>query len=239
MTECLTMPTSIDPASAEAEPVVRCGHRHLCELRPRTASEQRAAAFIRRRFEQAYGARPTLHMPPLMALVSEHGTLLAAVGVRNAAVERLFLEDYLDRPIEACLPCAGAERASVVEIAHLAGVETGISRPLFAALAVRLNQRGLTWVVCTGTAQLRNSFQHLGIDVVDLGGADPDRLAGAGQTWGRYYECQPRVLAINVRQGLESLRARGLLRQVQSIDASATMVTSAAWATGGGYGHTG
>lgn len=238
MTECLTMPTSIDLASGEAKPVVRCGHRHLCELHPRTASEQRAADFIRRRFQQAYGARPTLQMPPLMALVSDHGTLLAAVGIRAAIRERLFLEDYLDQPIEACLSNAGVEREFVVEIAHLAGVETGISRPLFAALAVWLQQAGLKWVVCTGTAQLRNGFQHLGIEVVDLGAADPGRLAGAGQSWGSYYQCQPRVLAINVRQSVESLRVGGLLRQVQHIDASTDGVVKASGLTGGGYGHT-
>lgn len=237
MTECLTMPTGIDLRSGEARPVVRCGNRHLCEIRSHTASEQRAADFIRRRFQQAYGARPTLHMPPLMALLSEHGTLLAAVGLRRAARERLFLEDYLDQPVEICLPNTFARRDSVVEVAHLAGVETGISRPLFAALAVWLQHSGVEWVVCTGTVQLRNGFQHLGIDVLEIGDADPRRLAGAGAGWGSYYQCQPRVLAISVRQGVKGLGASGLLRYVHPIEADTAAVANAPRITGGGYGH--
>lgn len=238
MTDCLTMPTSIDLASGEARPVVRSGNRHLCELRVGSATEQRAADFIRRRFQQAYGARPNLQLPPLVALVSGHGTLLAAVGVRSAAAQRLFLEDYLDAPVEACLPEACASRNAVVEIAHLAGVESGISRPLFASLAVWLRQSGWEWVVCTGTTQLRNGFRQIGIGLSDLGAADPARLVGAARSWGTYYQCQPRVLAINVPQSVDSLRAAGLLRQVESIERSASAAERALPTTGGGYGHT-
>ncbi|MGM0767104.1 MAG: thermostable hemolysin [Pseudomonadota bacterium] len=238
MTECLTMPSSIDVASGDARPVVRCGHRHLYELHRNSTSEQRAADFIRRRFLQAYGARPTLHMPPLMALVSEHGTLLAAVGLRRAAGERLFLEDYLDRPVESGLPEAHTRRDSVVEIAHLAGVETGISRPLFAALALWLQHAGFRWVVCTGTVQLRNGLRHLGIEVVEMGDANPRRLVDAGAGWGSYYQCQPRVLAIDVGHGVESLRTNGLLRQLQLIEPDAADVASMTRISGGGYGHT-
>ncbi|MCG2581864.1 MAG: thermostable hemolysin [Marinobacter sp.] len=236
MTEMLTMPVSIDLTSEDVDPVVRCGYRYLCELRPGSASERLAADFIRRRFNQAYGARPILHMPPLLALVSDHGTLLAAVGVRCAAVERLFLENYLDQPVQNCLPGSDSDRTSVVEIAHLAGVETGISRPLFAALAVWLQRAGLRWVACTGTAQLRNGFGHIGIKVSDLGVADPDRLAGAGQDWGTYYDNQPRVLVINVSQGVESLKAYGLLRQVRFIEPGGTGMPVSCRAAGRGYG---
>lgn len=236
MTELLTMPANLDLTSADVKPVLHCGRRYLCELGPGTVSEQLTADFIRRRFNQAYGARPTLHMPPLLALVSEHGTLLAAVGVRCAAAERLFLENYLDQPVQNCLPEPNTGRMSVVEIAHLAGVETGISRPLFAALAAWLQRAGLQWVACTGTAQLRNGFRHIGIQVSDLGVADPERLQGAGQDWGTYYDNQPRVLVINVSQGVESLKACGLLRHVRFIESGGAGALTACRTARGGYG---
>lgn len=236
MTELLTMPAGLDLASADVNPVVHCGRHYLCELAPGTDSDQLAADFIRRRFNQAYGARPTLQMPPLLALISEHGTLLAAVGVRCAAAERLFLENYLDQPVQNWLPERNKGRKSVVEIAHLAGVESGISRPLFAALAVWLQRAGLQWVACTGTAQLRNGFSHIGIKVSDLGVADPDRLAGAGRDWGSYYDNQPRVLVINVSQGVESLKACGLLRKVRFIESGGAGMPVSGRAAGRGYG---
>lgn len=234
MTECLVIPISIDLAAADVSPLVQCGTRILCGLRPGSASDRQTADFIRRRFEQAYGARPVLQMPPLVALASAQGTLLAAVGVRDAGQARLFLEDYLDQPLEALLRGVPSGRETVVEIAHLAGVESGISRPLFAALAVWLQAGGKTWVVCTGTAQLRNSFRHMGIGVMDLGAADPCRLPDGGRCWGRYYECQPRVLAMNVAEGVASLQSGGLLRQVRAMG-PATVVERGP-TVGGRYG---
>ena len=158
MNEPLIMPAGLNLASDEVTPVVRCGPYGLCQVRCATEAARRVTDFIQRRFLQAYGARPDLRPLPLMVLVNDHGTLLAAVGVREAALERLFLEDYLDQPVERALPEPGGCRDNIMEIAHLAGVEAGVSRLLFAAMALWLEQCRMHWVVCTGTDQLRNGF---------------------------------------------------------------------------------
>ncbi|MGM0569442.1 thermostable hemolysin [Marinobacter sp.] len=214
MNDPLIMPTSLNLVSDAVVPVVRCGHHWLCQVHCATESAWRVTDFIRRRFLQAYGARPELRPLPLMALVNAHGTLLAAVGVRRAASERLFLEDYLDQPIERGLPEPGGCRDSVMEIAHLAGIEAGVSRLLFTAMALWLEQHRMNWVVCTGTGQLRNGFQRMGIQVADLGCARPERLADGGEGWGCYYQHNPRVMAMNVPEGLDGLRSRGLMDKV-------------------------
>jgi hypothetical protein len=175
------------------------------------------ANFIRRRFLQAYGAEPALRIPALLALTTAQGSLLAAVGVRNAGRERLFLEDYLSAQVEAVMPASSIERHRIAEIAHLAGVEVGVSRYLFASLSVWLASAGYDWVVCTGTDQLRNSFHRLGIATQVLGDADPARLPDGGAGWGRYYDYHPVVMAIKVSDGLAALRQAGLLRFVQPV----------------------
>ncbi len=233
MTDPLMMSTYCPPDSGEVVPVFRCAGRWFNEIRPETAMAGTVAGFIRRRFLHAYGAEPTLRIPALLALTTAQGSLLAAVGVRNAALERLFLEDYLSVPVESVLPEPGVERHRIAEIAHLAGVEAGVSRFLFASLSVWLDGAGYDWVVCTGTDQLRNSFHRLGIATNVLGDADPARLPDGGAGWGRYYDHHPVVMAIRVADGMSALRSAGLLRLIQSVDADCSDGTAA----GGSYGH--
>ncbi|MBW7472041.1 thermostable hemolysin [Marinobacter sp. M216] len=212
MSDPLMMSACCPPDSDEVEPVIRCAGRWLCRVDADTRTAAEVGQFIRRRFLLAYGAQPSLRIPDLLVLTTAHGSLLAAVGVRNAASESLFLEDYLGEPVENRMPEPGPGRQAIAEIAHLAGVEAGVSRYLFASLAVWLDGAGYQWVVCTGTDQLRNSFRRLGIDTHVLADADPARLADGGAGWGRYYDHHPVVMAVSVAESLAALKAAGLLK---------------------------
>lgn len=237
MHEPITMPPAIDLDSSEITPLVRCGSYWLCQIRPGTAAALTATDFIRSRFLQAYGARPVIQPPLLLVLVNRHGALLAAVGVRLAQSGRLFLEDYLDQPVEHCLSEPRPDRQTIVEIAHLAGVEAGASRLLFTAMALWLEHQDLDWVVCTGTGQLRNGFRRMGIAVVDLGRARPERLADGGEGWGCYYQHQPRVMAVNVPPGLKDLRTRGLVDGLALVKAVNLQQEAQTASMEGRYGH--
>ena len=233
MTNPMTISVNCPPDSPDVVPVFRCAGRWLSEIQAGTDTAAKTTAFIRRRFLQAYGAEPALRVPGLLALTTAQGSLLAAVGVRSAGQERLFLEDYLSTPVEAVMSAPGQDRNDIAEIAHLAGVEAGVSRYLFASLSLWLHNAGFRWVVCTGTDQLRNSFHRLGIPTQVIANANPARLADGGAGWGRYYEHQPVVMAIRVADGIAALENGGLLRLVQPV-ASATVNH----ANGGAvYGH--
>ena len=132
------------------------------------------------------------------------------------------------------MPVAGIERHRIAEIAHLAGVEAGVSRFLFASLSVWLDGAGYDWVVCTGTDQLRNSFHRLGIATQVLATADPAMLPDGGAGWGRYYDHHPVVMAIRVADGMSALRSAGLLRLIQPVESEAPGEEAMA---GGSYGH--
>lgn len=234
MTDPLMISACCPLDSVAVAPVVRCAGRWLCEVKPQTEVADVVVDFIRRRFELAYGARPALRIPELLALTTAQGSILAAVGVRNAAAEALFLEDYLDRPVQHQLPCPNGDRRQIAEFAHLAGVEAGVSRVLFASLAVWLDSANYRWVVCTGTDQLRNSFRRLGIKTHVLAKADPGRLAGGGAGWGRYYDHNPAVLAIDVAAAIHDLREAGMLRRTRVV---ADTVAAPEISAGGRYGH--
>lgn len=230
MPDPLMMSACCRPDSGEVEPVIRCAGRWLCRVDAGSPMATRVGEFIRRRFLLAYGAQPVLRIPELLVLTSAHGSLLAAVGVRHAASESLFLEDYLGEPVQNRMPVSGLDREAIAEIAHLAGVEAGVSRYLFASLAVWLDSAGFQWVACTGTDQLRNSFRRLGIDTHILGDADPARLADGGAGWGRYYDHHPVVMAVSVAESLAALEAAGLLKFTFPLNGSVTAI-------GGQYGH--
>ncbi|WP_238942129.1 thermostable hemolysin [Marinobacter sediminum] len=233
MSDPLMMSTCCSPDAEEVIPVIRCAGRWLCQVQADTEMAASVGQFIRRRFHLAYGAQPVLRIPDLLVLTSAQGSLLAAVGVRSAARESLFLEDYLDEPVENRIPIAGIGRQAIAEIAHLAGVEAGVSRYLFAALAVWLNNAGYRWVVFTGTEQLRNSFRRLGIATHVIAEANPACLADGGAGWGHYYDHQPVVMSVSVSEALTALRSVGLLKVTYPVtdEASASKV-------GGRYGHT-
>ncbi|BES69319.1 hypothetical protein RE428_03370 [Marinobacter nanhaiticus D15-8W] len=204
---------------SDTRPLLSLAGRRLCEIRPGSAIQEAVVRFIQSRFLEAYGARPSLRVPQLLALLNRQDNVSAAVGVRDARVERLFLEDYLENPIEEALPDdASIDRAGVFEIAHLAGVEPGISRFLFPMLTVWLTEHRARWIAFTGTAQLRNSFDRLGIETHVVGPAKAERLPDRGIGWGRYYEHGPMVMVANVPSGYAALTRVGLLDHIQSLE---------------------
>lgn len=215
----LILSTTCPVNSWQARPLIQCTGRLLCEVKPGSKAASSVTEFIRRRFFQAYGAQPELTVRRLLVLTTRQGALLAAVGVRNASNERLFLEDYIDTPVETVIPVETGEtrvrRGEVVEIAHLAGVEAGVSRHLFAGLTLWLHSLGYQWIAFTGTDQLRNSFRRLGIVAHVIAPADPTRLPDGARGWGSYYDHHPMVMAVNVLEGLQALEKSGLLRRAR------------------------
>lgn len=84
-------------------------------------------------------------MPCLFGLEADDGSLHGAVGCRGAATQALFLEHYLDEPIEDLIAArvgTSVERADVVEVGNLAARGAGMSRLLIVALMAAARHRG-------------------------------------------------------------------------------------------------
>ncbi|HXH64038.1 MAG TPA: thermostable hemolysin [Mariprofundaceae bacterium] len=173
------------------------------------ADRAEVEAFIRATFFDVYRARVNLFMPHLVRLRTLHDHLVAVVGYRDAANHSLFLEKYLDRPVEDVLSAAVGQpvrREDVVEVGNLADAAPGGARAAIIILTAFLHSAGYRWVVFTGVPKLRNAFGRLGLDPIELTPADPMRLtAQERETWGSYYAGQPLVMAGDIRHGFESL----------------------------------
>lgn len=168
-----------------------------------------AQAFIHEQYARAYGADIRHFLPRLMCLRSEMGELRGALGFRRARGEQLFLEHYLDLPIERALHAAtgqAVDRFSLVEVGNLAVASAGGARWLIAALTSYLKAAGYDWAVFTAVTALRNAFEKLGVRLAYLAPATLARLAEPERAqWGRYYDTRPQVVAANVHQSFAAL----------------------------------
>lgn len=173
----------------------------LTVLRSSDPGREQAEQFIHRVFALGYGANVTLYMPKIMILRSQEQQLLAALGIRFAQSNNLFLEQYLDGPAEQVVAGAAhtaVARSSVVELGNLASHQRGGLRCLIIGLTAYLKGAGIKWATFTAVPAVRNAFVKMGIPLFDLGFADRTRLPRAAADWGTYYDHQPRVVAGNV-----------------------------------------
>ncbi len=160
---------------------------------------------IMRKFETRYGAHLSQFLPDLIRL-GESGDVGAVVGVNPARNNSLFLEQYLDRPIEQAIAAAfmtPVDRDQVVEIGNLAAKVPGLAYSLFAILATALSQAGYRWVACTATPQVASMLARLHFAAQPLCDADPSKLESGAANWGEYYSSRPCVMAGDVHLAAE------------------------------------
>lgn len=165
--------------------------------------------FIRRCFVAAHGARISHCMPRLLSLQDPRGELIAAFGLRAASNSSLFVETYLDRPVEDILQSRLGEavrRDEIIEVGNLSALYPGAARWLIVALTAMLHDDGYKWVTFTGTTALRNGFSRLGLRPVELGAATLQHLPPAERAdWGSYYDHSPMVMAGDIAYGYRAL----------------------------------
>jgi hypothetical protein len=186
---------------------------HLAGSPDRVKVEQYIAA----QFHAVHGA--TIHdFMPVLLTMGCHGMTTAATGIRAAANQALFLEQYLSRPVESTLTeLAGAPvgRAKVAEIGNLVATQGGSSYLLFMVLTAVLQRSGFDWVVFTATPQVQKVLAYLGLEIHALCEADPTRLTHSSMAeWGRYYSSRPQVVAGKVADAMQVLNQRKLYASI-------------------------
>lgn len=186
----------------------------------RAAERAGIEQFIHDTFAAAYAADVQGFMPRLLGVRARNGNLLAAFGVRSAEKGGLYLEQYLDQPIEQALAGkAGVtpQRSRIAEVGNLATTHPGAVRWMIVALTVMLYEEGYEWVTFTGTSSLRNGFCNLGLQPQEICPALAERLAPEERMrWGNYYQHKPMVMSGNVREGFQAMRANAQLLDLLS-----------------------
>jgi hypothetical protein len=154
--------------------------------------------FIAERFLKAYGAQVSHFCAHLLGARSAAGAWQAAAGYTPAGSGALYLEHYLDRPVEAALAALTGRRvprAGIVEVGNLVAASAGCGRSFLPALGQHLAALEHRWVVFTATREVRNLLRRLAFPVHVLAPALPERLPDRGAAWGSYYAHDPNVMA--------------------------------------------
>jgi len=180
----------------------------------RTSTNRRSLErFIAERYAHTYGARIEHFADRLVGQTDAEGRWTAAVGFTLAQAAPLFIEQYLDLPIERAITerlGVQVDRAQIVEVGNLAATFPGAARRLVIGMTELLHRRGHTWVAFTSTTSLLNTFTRLDIATIVLADADPKRLHAGAEHWGSYYDTRPVVMAGNIPIGFVRMRtARG------------------------------
>ena len=165
--------------------------------------------FVQHRFALHHGARIQQLLPWQCTLSDEQGTLLASAGLNPASAGPLFLEHYLESPVEQQLACALQQpvlRDDILEVGNLAALD-GRARLLILALIQYLVEQRYRYVVFTATDQVRGLFHSLGLQPHFLQAARRE-LVPQPENWGRYYDHDPKVVAGDIRQGFQLLQQR-------------------------------
>lgn len=195
------LPPATGRASAGAATDQSC---RLELVAPGSADRASLEAFIAAEFARVYGARLQHFCEMLAGCRDANGKWVAALGYTLAADGGLFLEQYLDEPVETAIGARTGKavaRADVVEVGNLAGTDVGAARALIVAMTRHLHREGLAWVAFTATRALLNSFSRLRLVPTALADADPARLGDAGRDWGSYYAARPQVMFGNIGFG--------------------------------------
>lgn len=161
-------------------------------------------------YRRRYGADVPAFAPVLVSL-RDAGGIVAAAGYRDAADAPLFLEHYLEQPVEALLAAvrAGAAgRHGIAEVAHLSAHKAGEGRRLILEIGQHLADEGFAWVATTVTRELLHLFVRLGLTPLMLGAADPRALGPAAGAWGSYYRHAPTVVCGQLDLALRQMQRR-------------------------------
>ncbi len=181
-------------------------------------SPQRSKAenAVKRIFRSAHGADITSYLPYLITAEINQCTA-AVVGVRSAAGQPLFLEQYLDSSIESMIKKINGldiPRNNLVEIGNLVSCKTGVSRQLFIVLAFALEQANIEWVSFTATAQVEQLLSKLSLCPVVIGQATEASLLNGTDDWGTYYVDRPNVCVGNVYNAVHELKKSIVIREM-------------------------
>jgi hypothetical protein len=165
-----------------------------------SADRNEIERFIIDTLHHTYGADIKRFKPYLMSLRDQDNKLIAVCGLHSAATERLFLESFLDKPIEALLSehtGTPVKRGDIVEIDNFSVEELGMTRHLVTAINDQLYFTAKQWAVLTATPALRDVFIELGIHPEILADTDINLLSSEDRiAWGNYFEQKPLIMAI-------------------------------------------
>jgi len=183
------------------------------------ADRQNIEHFIHAVYEKRYQADVQAFMPMLVKVSSvSSGKTVAAAGFTLGHRNKLFLEQYLDFPLEkAASAVIGKQmkRSDFVEVGNLAGAIPGAAHLIILSLAEYLSSIGHQWIAFTLTKSMVNAFQAIGLEPLALIDAHHSSTSTQCDDWGSYFETQPKVMVGAMALACEKMHQMGLYKKLK------------------------
>lgn len=200
MTEQARLKTVTMDCAAMCKSMTPCSQFEL--LLKSSPARAQLESFIADKYQRVYHAELQEFLP-LIISISQAETPVGAFGLRPGHYRPMFLEQYLDSPVEhqvAAISRQPVDRSSLVEVGNLVVSRNGFGPLLLVSLAMSLAKAGFEWMVFTVTEQVERLIRRLGFSPHYLVFADPDRLTEDKASWGTYYANNPRVMVGSLAQ---------------------------------------
>ncbi len=177
-------------------------------------------SFIAEQYQRVYGANIQEFMPQLMTFKCKN-KLSTAVGIKSALLKPLFIEQYLDQPVEKVIESqtqAVVERKDIVEVGNLAASWKGTSQLIMVLMPVILERAGYKWSILTATGQVERLLRKICLTPITLCEADESRVSNDDEVWGNYYQQSTPHVMVGCLVGIEErLSKHRLLRHILKI----------------------
>lgn len=160
-------------------------------------NRQNVELFIKKGFSKAYKANISVNAPWILAI--NNGQFKAALGIRSA-VQPLFIEQYLESPIEKYFSklVDNISREEIAEIGNLYSNAKRFTLPLFLVTAVSLFCNNYRYMVFSGTEHVLKLIKSAGVESTFIANADQSKLTPSSDDWGTYYDTEPKVVSISL-----------------------------------------
>jgi len=184
-----------------------------------SSSRLAVEAYIAQHFEREYGAQIFSFLPMLITMQCKT-KYSSAMGIRSATQSTLFLEQYLNKPIEVMINHISKKsfhRHEIVEIGNLVATQRGASHLMFILVAAALIRTNVKWMVFTATPQVTKILARLKFKTITLCEADQSKLQAqetSTKQWGKYYKSRPIVLAGDLSQTQRLISNNRVISQV-------------------------
>jgi len=195
------------------------GHSTAIYQCNRTPTLQASSArFVHQQYWRAHGATLRSLMFTRFAILGEDNAPSAVVGIKQFNDQSTLVEKYLDSPIEQVISQFIKQpvlRSQVVEVGNLAADSLIQSCRLIVFLLNWLSEQGIQYATCTGTNAVRLALKRARVPFNTIGDADAERLGDERWHWGSYYDNDPKILLIDIKEGLSAVSTRYHFTSVQ------------------------
>lgn len=159
---------------------------------------QDAQDHIKGVYSSAYGADVAEFAPMLVVAKRADGEILCAAGIRTAQ-DGFFSDAYLAADFSTALHQTTGlvvPSCEIMEVVSLASITPFPVLPMLDKMVEWGRENAMTCGVFTATKSLRRLLSRTTLTYAELASADISKVSNP-QSWGSYYETDPRVCAFS------------------------------------------